>query len=179
MHFVEFFFYFGTLFRTYVCHTGFADSQRLVPFFVGLPQYEVCICWYNQNSWCSRALFWSISNSCWNHTICWLAIWFIWHFQTFDDGNDTKLAVLCILILMDSCFYAEYVIVKKTNYFSVTADGTEYSWLYFLACRHGTDIDIHILTWVARMIQYQVSSCFFVVLQLGHFQRLHATHLML
>jgi hypothetical protein len=50
---------------------------------------------------------------------------------------------------------------------------------YIFCHRHGTDINIHILALEARMIQYQVSSYFFVGLQLGHFQRLHATHLML
>jgi hypothetical protein len=79
---------------------------------------------------------------------------------------------------MDGHFYADYIFAKKTKYFSVTAGKLNLP-DYFLPCRHGTDINIHILTWVVMMIQYQVSSFFFVGFQLGHFQRLHATQLML
>lgn len=59
-------------------------------FSVGLPQYAICTFWHNSNSWCSRALCRFNANSCWNHTICGLAVRFIWHFQTFDDGNNAK-----------------------------------------------------------------------------------------
>ena len=72
----------------------------------GVSKHEICLHRYHQNSWFSRALCWVVTDTGWDYSLCWLAVWNLWYIQALGDGK-----VLLLFVSHSTCFntYAELI----------------------------------------------------------------------